>query len=50
MMADPTKASDTKGKGTAKGAVSGGGGKPAVPAGTRTAQKGSTSGGGGTKS
>ncbi|MEQ1689295.1 MAG: hypothetical protein ABL874_12050 [Sphingopyxis sp.] len=46
MMADPTKASDTKGKGGSKD----GGGKPAVPAGTRTAQKGSTSGGGGTKS
>ncbi|MEK6541980.1 MAG: hypothetical protein AABZ45_07665 [Pseudomonadota bacterium] len=48
MMADPTKATDTKGKGSAKdGGASGG--KPAVPAGTRTAQKGSTSGGGGAK-
>ena len=50
MMADPTKATDTKGKGSAKDGGGAGGGKPAVPAGTRTAQKGSTSGGGGTKS
>lgn len=50
MMADPTKASDTKGKGTAKGAGTSGGGKPPVDPAMRTAQKGSTPGGGGSKS
>ncbi|MEQ1687452.1 MAG: hypothetical protein ABL874_02640 [Sphingopyxis sp.] len=48
-MADPTKATDTKGKGATKGAVGGGGGKAPAPAGMRTEQKGSTAGGGGAK-